>query len=212
MLYDFQLKIQDFNPRMKLTPRAVTIGTIGLLAFPWIASLVIVPIILQEFHFRETGIRENCFIQTQDSLQIFKSVDTATPILLAIIFLVVAAVLRYRGLHWGHSSGSMQIELISQGPEIDNIFAYVTAVVVSILCDLLLLITTFNNDLFLNYGISAWLTVKTTSFIMSDMRIILMLLPWLLLTDVRQRIRTWRPWYRPADGIDLTVTYSKEDN
>uniref|UniRef100_A0A0B7BJK5 G-protein coupled receptors family 1 profile domain-containing protein n=1 Tax=Arion vulgaris TaxID=1028688 RepID=A0A0B7BJK5_9EUPU len=204
----FIAQIQDFNPGIKLTPRAVIVGTIGLLTFPWIVSIIVVPITTHEIYYKVTGIRGSCFPALQDAITIFKYLDTVLPILLAVILLAVAAVLRYRRF----TSGSMQIELINRGPEIDNTFAYVTAVVVSILCDFLQIIVFIGNVNLYRYGLSTMFTMYAITFLLADLRVVLMPLTWLLLTDVRQRIKTWRPWYRPAAGIDLTVTYSKEDN
>uniref|UniRef100_A0A0B7BJJ9 G-protein coupled receptors family 1 profile domain-containing protein n=2 Tax=Arion vulgaris TaxID=1028688 RepID=A0A0B7BJJ9_9EUPU len=208
----FIAQIQDFNPRMKLTPRAVTVSTIGLLVFPWISSIVVVSIIIQEFYFRFRYARVGCLYATYGALEVLKSVDTAVPIILAVILLVLSAFLKYRRLHRGHSSESIQIELISRDLKIDNTFVYVAAVLVATTCDILQFINYVNRRAFSHYGETTWMILILLARFISDARVILMPLPWLLLTDVRQTIKTWRPWYRPADGIDLTVTYSKEDN
>ncbi|CAL1545776.1 unnamed protein product, partial [Lymnaea stagnalis] len=47
------------------------------------------------------------------------------------------------------------------------------------------------------------------SVLLSDARVYLIPVSWLLFGDVRERLRTWRPWYRPGPGIDLTVNYSR---
>lgn len=143
----FIAQIQDFNPRSRLNSRAATIGTVVLLAFPWVASLVIVPIIALEYYKHIPDEDKFCFFVTYDALEVMRSIDTALPIILAILLVTAAAIMRYRRFT-PRSSPGMQIELLDPGPEIDNTLAYVIAVIVATLCDFLRLIFALNYSAF----------------------------------------------------------------
>ncbi|BFZ20421.1 hypothetical protein BsWGS_23460 [Bradybaena similaris] len=204
----FIAQIQDFNPRSRLSSRAATLGTIVLLAFPWVASLVAVPVIAFEFYRQVPDEEKFCFFLTFDALEVLRSMDTALPIILAILLVTAAAVMRHRRFTLRNSSG-MQTELLDPGPEIDSTLAYVIAVIVATLCDFLRLIFAFAFDLY-------WLDFLTLmklnflAYVLPYYRAVLAPLPWLLLPDIRQRIRTWRPWHRPSPGVDLTMAYKRE--
>ncbi|BFZ20418.1 hypothetical protein BsWGS_23456 [Bradybaena similaris] len=205
----FLAQTKDFDPTSKLSSGAATVGTIGLLVFPWVASLVIVPVSTHAYWKYSQYKFYDCQSLHPDSMSLFRSIDTAAPLVLAVVLVIIAAFFKYRRFHLRNSSRSMQVELIGRGPEIDNTLFYVVAVAVAIVCDLLQLLVRFNVN-FPQRRILHWLIVVIVSGILSEFRVILMPITWLLLPDVRQRIKTWRPWYRPSPGIDLTLTYTKE--
>src|SRR5204862_422601 len=113
MISVFIAQIEDFNLKTKLTPLGVTLGTIGLMVLPWIASGVIIPVVVHEYYHDLEMAPKGCSYPTADALTIFKSFDTAVPILLAIILVAVAAFLKYRRFTRGFSNNSMHTELIS---------------------------------------------------------------------------------------------------
>ncbi|BFZ20415.1 hypothetical protein BsWGS_23453 [Bradybaena similaris] len=205
----FLAQIKDFDPTSKLSSGAATLGTIGLLVFPWAASLVIIPVITHEYWKYSSYLYYGCLGIHPDSGEVFRSIDTAVPLVLAVVLVIIAAFFKYRRFNLRDSSRSMRVELIGRGPEIDNTLFYVVAVAVAIVCDLPQLLVRF--DVFVP-GIRSlhWFITIIVSQIVSEIRVILMPITWLLLPDVRQRIKTWRPWYRPSPGIDLTMTYTKE--
>ncbi|CAG5116616.1 unnamed protein product [Candidula unifasciata] len=209
LLAVFIAQIEGFNPRTRLSPKSAILGTAVLLVFPWIASLVIVPVIIHEYtkHLKTSWA---CFFTAGlDSLQVFRSIDTALPIFLAVLLVIIAAVLRRRRFALGNTSGSIQAELFEPGPEIDNTLPYVVAVVVSTACDLLRLILDLNHPTFAD---EFWPFMRTwvAATILNESRALLMPITFLLLPDIRQRIKTWRPW--PSARTDLTVTFHKETN
>ncbi|BFZ20416.1 hypothetical protein BsWGS_23455 [Bradybaena similaris] len=205
----FLAQITDFDPTSKLSSGAATLGTVGLLAFPWAASLVTVPVITHAYWKYSSFQYYDCMGLHFDSAAAFRSIDTAAPIILAVVLVIIAAFFKYRRFHLRNSSRSMHVELIGRGPEIDNTLFYVVAVAVAIVCDLPQLLVRFDVN-FPQSRILQWLIVVIVSDILSEIRVILMAITWLLLPDVRQRIKTWRPWYRTSPGIDLTLTYTQE--
>ncbi|KAH9498541.1 hypothetical protein Btru_007010 [Bulinus truncatus] len=104
----------------------------------------------------------------------------------------------------------MQVELVSRGPEVDESSAYVTGVGVSFLCECLFVVLLL--ELVANFDYKIQVILSLIAGIMADFRVVFMTLPWLFFSDVRSRMKTWRPWYRPAAGIDLTVTYSRDQD
>ncbi|BFZ20419.1 hypothetical protein BsWGS_23458 [Bradybaena similaris] len=210
LLAVFLAQIMDFDPTSKLSSGAATLGTIGLLVLPWAASLVIVPVITHEYWKYSPYQYYDCHNIHPDSMDAFRSLDTAVPIVLAIVLLIIATYFKYRRFNLRNSSQSMHVELIGRGPEIDNTCVYVLAIAVSIVCDLPQLLMTFDVSLYQTNQIVKWYITVIVANLMNDIRVILMPITWLLLPDIRQRIKTWRPWYRPAPGIDLTMTYAKE--
>ncbi|BFZ20413.1 hypothetical protein BsWGS_23452 [Bradybaena similaris] len=208
----FIAQIDDFSPASRLSPRTAIFGTVVLLVFPWIASLVIVPVITHRYRMHESDSFKSCFTSPTDSLEVFRSIDTALPILLAILLLIVAALRRRQRFTHRNSTGSIQAELFGPGPEIDRTFPYVVAVIVSTLCDLLRLVLAVGRYSFGKYNVWQLVQIIFAAGVLSEYRAILMPITWLLLPDIRQRIKSWRPWHWPASSADLKVAYQKEGN
>ncbi|CAG5116615.1 unnamed protein product [Candidula unifasciata] len=205
----FIAQIQDFDLRSRFSDRTIKVGTVALLVVPWLSSLVVVPVIIKE-HLSDSI--KDCLVSTLDALEVLRAVDTALPIILAILLVIAAAVMKHCGFTLRNSPVSTQSELLNRGPEIDNTRAYVVAVTIATLCDLLRLIRHLKIYNFSQHGIKTLLYAIVISGILVDLRSILTPIAWLLLPDIRERIRTWRPWHRPAPGIDVTMTYKKERN
>lgn len=149
----FIAQIEDFNPASRLRPRTAIFCTVVLMVFPWIASLVIVPVITHGYRMHGSESLDYCFISPIDSLEVFRSIDTALPILLSILLLIVAALRRRKRFTHRNSTGSIQAELFGCGPEIDRTLPYVAAVIVSTLCDLLRLVLAISRYSFGNHNL-----------------------------------------------------------
>jgi hypothetical protein len=212
LLAVFIAHIQDFNPEMRLTSTATTLASILIQIFPWVASLIAVPSIIRYYDSSELMFETNCLILNLDSYQVLVPIDTFVPMALSILLLLTSAVLWYKRSFIPDYARrrSSQNELTSRGPEIDNIFAYVAAVVVFILCDLLKSVI-FMNMLWIIEHMPVY-NLYLPAMLISDSRLVLMPLSWLLLPDIRQRMKTWRPWNRPAPGFELALTCRNYEN
>lgn len=197
-------QIQDFDLRDRFSSKAVAIGTVALLVVPWLSSLVVVPVIIQE-HLSD-GIRD-CLISTLDALEVLRAVDTALPIILAVLLVIAAAVMRHCRCTLRSTPATVQRERLN---EMDKTRVYVVAVTVAMLCDSLRLVRDLQIYRFSQHGMKTLLYTIVISGILVDLRSILAPIVWLLLPDIRERIRTWRPWHRPAPGTDVTMAYKKE--
>lgn len=138
ILLVFIAQIKDINPRVKLQPLAITIGTALVLFLPWLLSLITVPSVMSSysrvFVNNSTRYWSRCIYPTSESLLIFKSLDSAVPMMTNVVLVTLAVVLRRQRFRRGFSTG-MRVELMSQGPAIDNLAAYIAIVAVAIFCN-----------------------------------------------------------------------------
>ncbi|GFS15638.1 hypothetical protein ElyMa_003192300 [Elysia marginata] len=201
----FIANIMDVDVASKWTPQVSRFSKAAMHLLPWVVAIVVTPI----------GISQAtrwypCLVIPWRKLYIFETVYTIIPTAITLLLMVIAIVLRYRRFSHGSRTGgaNMGVQLIGKGAEIDNTFAYVFAAFLCVACEVCHLIFSFE--------IIEWkyrgLKYHMASYLVSDSRVILMLLPWLLLPDIRQRLRSWRPWQREAAGIDLTIAYGKESS
>ncbi|XP_012941852.1 uncharacterized protein LOC101863766 [Aplysia californica] len=197
----FLAQVNDFDLSHRLTPLALRIVGIGLPAIPWFVSLLLIPIITKV----EAIPKFFCVLAKKQSMVIFKSLDCIVPILAATVLLAVAAFQKRR--RYAAGSGVMKSELIGRGPQIDSVIPYVVIVSTAIVFD------SPNMTRFFGYPFENWnsrIIFVYVSHLLVNARSVVMPAILLLLPDVRERIKTWRPWYRPAQGIDLTVGYTTE--
>lgn len=138
----FIAQIVNFDLKTKFTPRAIRIGTWGLLIVPWVLSFLIVLITVYGYHSDVLKSTSGCVYIPTKVVQIFRIVDTIVPVSLMTIFLMIAAFLKHKGLTFGGSDSSMLTVLVDGTPATDNILTYVVAVIVAIVCDLVMVIST----------------------------------------------------------------------
>ncbi|XP_059144010.1 uncharacterized protein LOC131931287 [Physella acuta] len=211
LLLVFVAQIKDINPRAKLQPLAITFGTAVVLFLPWLLSLITIPSVMSSysrvFVYNSTRYWSSCIYPTSESLLIFKSLDSAVPLLTTLVLMILAIVFRRQRFRRGFSATGMRVELISQGPAIDTLPAYIALVTTAIFCNVIDALLCFDVIV-----IAPWqrLYFIIVSHVVSDTRAYLMPLTWLLVPEIRDRLKTWRPWYRPGKGIDLTVSFDRE--
>ncbi|CAL1532559.1 unnamed protein product [Lymnaea stagnalis] len=204
----FIVGICDYKPCAGFANLTTTLATYAILALPWAASLITVPVITSSTFYpymrdRNVSYTEGCIFATSDAFLIIKSLDTMVPLLVAVGLLVAAVVLRRRRFTRGFSSG-MQVELLDRGPEVDDHFGYTATVVVTFVCDFAVALMVF--DLVEMRMTQRWI-YSTVAYIMSQTKVVLIALPWLLFPDIRERVKTWRPWYCAKPGIDVTLVF-----
>ncbi|CAL1541675.1 unnamed protein product [Lymnaea stagnalis] len=192
----FVARICDFKPYAGLTSLTTTLGTYAILISPWVASLVIIPGVRNSLWYsylksNNISTTNGCIFSTSDTLLVIKSLDTAVPLLISVALMVTAVVLRRRRFTRGFS-GDMEVELIERGPEVDGHFGYTAAVVVSFVCDFATAFMIF--DLIEIRMTQRWV-YYTVAYVMSQTKVFLTPLPWLLFPDIRERVKTWRPWH-----------------
>ncbi|RUS75774.1 hypothetical protein EGW08_016460 [Elysia chlorotica] len=196
----FLAQVLGCSPPNKLTPLSLRIGKVLLHVLPWAAALVVTPSLVY-FYQGENA----CLSPPYLSHFVFTSINTVTPVILSMVLAILATALScWRRQSWASRMGA---NLINGPRDVDSCFAYIAAVVTTAaceICNVAFYMYLKINMRFLGIGFEA------AALILSDSRVIFMVLPWLLLSDVRCRLKTWRPWYRPPPGIDLTVTYDKE--
>ncbi|GFO19635.1 hypothetical protein PoB_004614000 [Plakobranchus ocellatus] len=195
--------ILDLNAEAKLTPQALRVCKGVMNIAPWIVAIIftIVGVLL----LRRSNF---CLSFSSTKYYILEIPCTIIPITLTIVLLVVAFVLRHRRFSRGTitASGNMGVQLLGRGPEIDNTIAYVVAVAVFAICEICNQIYFFDAKNNIYRGV----VFDMVSYMVSQSRVVVAVFPWLLLPDIRERIKIWRPWKRQAaTGIDLTMTYEK---
>ncbi|CAL1545775.1 unnamed protein product, partial [Lymnaea stagnalis] len=138
MILFYLAQLVDFKPHLPFTSLGTTLATVGVIALPWAASLVTVPSIMKDYHNRlnTTGYLQRCVHPTNDAYVVFKSIDSAVPLIVAVAVTAVAVVLRRRRFAPRSSTPGMQVELMSKGPEVDEHTPYVATTVTSALCNI----------------------------------------------------------------------------
>ncbi|KAK3803964.1 hypothetical protein RRG08_011358 [Elysia crispata] len=203
----FLAQVLDFDPIWKLEPRRQKTGKFILLVFPWVFAGIAAPLTIKAI--RAEGYY--CHQADWSRYFIMKTAYTVVPLCLAIM--ITAAAVTLRRIRFVRDSitaqGIMYVQLSGSGPEIDNSLTYITAVIVSALCEITLLVVYFEAG----SGKYRGLIFIYTSMTVSASRSALLPLTFLFLRDIRERIKTWRPWRRGAApiGIDLTVAYHTEN-
>ncbi|GFO19637.1 hypothetical protein PoB_004614200 [Plakobranchus ocellatus] len=202
----FIAHILDLNAEAKLTPQTLRVCKGVMNIAPWIAATILT--VVGILSLRRSKL---CFFFSSTKFYILEIPCTIIPTTLTIVLLVVAFVLRKRRFSRGTStaSGNMGVQLLGRGPEIDNTTAYVVAVAVFAICEICNQIYFFDAKNLIYRGV----VFDVVSYLLSQSRVVVAVFPWLLLPDIRERIKVWRPWKRQtATGIDLTMTYEKNSS
>lgn len=195
MVAAFLTKTSGYKPCGGFKLQTIDIGTYAVLAFPWLASFVTVPAITHATHYLEKRNRnvstfDECVFTTDDSYRVVKSLDTFVPLVAAVAMLVAAVVVRRRRFAGASSSGS-KVHLLDGGQEVDKVYGYAAALVLTFTIDVLDVVGT----LVTSKTYSAYTpTIVVTVYFLTQSKVYLSFLPWLLFPDIRERIKTWRPW------------------
>ncbi|XP_059144011.1 uncharacterized protein LOC131931288 [Physella acuta] len=212
ILYIIQIK--DIDVSVYVNPTFHKIGPVLLVVSPMIIAILTVPVIMKVYHDEFLNLHKisyTCVFPTYSSLMIFKILDSVLPILMVIILLVIALYLRRQRLLIESSGGSMEVELINRTSPLDNVLPYVLAVAATFVCNILEVVYSLSSDLHERSDFYTWFGFRTAQRFLLESRTYILPLSWIFLKDIGERIKTWRPWYRPGPGIDLTVMYSKEN-
>ncbi|KAI8794796.1 hypothetical protein BgiBS90_005172 [Biomphalaria glabrata] len=197
MVIVFVLQLMDLKLSVWMSELKQLVVTLGVLLIPWVASLLTIPAMVTTSD--KYIIFADCPIPR--SYLIFRIVNTIVPLMLAAGVSVAAALMKRRRFSAGLNPSGMQVELLSPGPEMDEAKTYLVAVAVSFLCDIGVTIMEFDLGI---PAVETRIILGFSTVTLETIRPVVMALPWLLFNDIRQRLKTWRPWYRPEPGIDLT--------
>ena len=138
----FLAQVLDFDPISKLEPRRQKTGKFIFLVFPWVFAAIAAPLTIKAI--RAEGYY--CHQADWSRYFILETVYTVVPLCLATGITAVAVTLRCIRFFFRDSITAqdiMYVQLSGSGPEIDNSLTYITAVIVSALCEITLLVVYF---------------------------------------------------------------------
>ncbi|XP_055874809.1 uncharacterized protein LOC106076118 isoform X1 [Biomphalaria glabrata] len=201
MVIVFVLQLMDLKLSVWLSSLGQRLVTVGVILLPWVASLITIPAMIMGS--AKVRITPECSIPY--SYATMRLLDTLLPLSLAIVITVMALLKKRRRFRAGFTSSGMQVELLSPGPEMDEAKTYIAAVGVALCCDSIIALLEFE----LNFKshktrIIVWYIALT----LECARPLFMFFPWLMFKDVRQRLKSWKPWLRPKPGIELSDVQS----
>ncbi|GFO45992.1 hypothetical protein PoB_007249700 [Plakobranchus ocellatus] len=203
----FLAQLLEFDPATRLTPVTLRLGKLAFLSFPWVLGLIAIPVSLELIAVKDYP----CVKIDTSKHYVFCVIYTILPICLSIMLISAALLLRWRRFRLGpltvqNNTGVQQMGL---GAEIDNPLAYIAAVAVCVLCEIVSIFIIFEAS----SGHSRGVYFNTAAQILAQSRLVLLPFVWLFLRDIRERVKTWRIWHGtgPAPGVDLSVTYNYGD-
>lgn len=206
LAFVFLAQVLDFDPASKLSPRYLRIGHVTLLVLPWVFASIVSPLALLGI----AHIGFPCVYADYKRIHILESVFTIFPLCLAALTIGLAGIFRCTRFGKGNitAHGNMGVQLMGSGPQIDSSLAYGAAWIVSVASEICYQILFFS----LGNGYRLGLVYNVVSFCIESYRGVFLPLTFLFLTDIRQRVKVWRPWRRDTgpSGIDLTVAYNRE--
>ncbi|BFZ00695.1 hypothetical protein BsWGS_03734 [Bradybaena similaris] len=162
---------------------------------------------MKSFYLRYSDHR--CFFSTAAAHKVFKSLDTAVPLTLSGLLLIVTAVLKFRRYPQGRSSDTLRAQLIDAGSQIDPLHPFIAIFVTAVASDFCRMFYFYNRMLFFRLGTKILFDVYIAVGTLTYLRIIFVPVMLLLFRDIRERIKIWRPCRRSTLPADLVVTYEK---
>ncbi|KAK0048684.1 hypothetical protein Bpfe_021964 [Biomphalaria pfeifferi] len=197
MVIVFILQLMDLKLSVWLSSLGQRLVTVGVILLPWVASLITIPAMIMGS--AKVLITLECSIPY--SYATMRLLDTVIPLSLAAVITVVAVLKKRRRFRAGFTSSGMQVELLSPGPEMDEAKTYIAAVGVALCCDSIIALLEFE----LNFeSHNARFIVFYIALTLECARPLFMFFPWLMFKDVRQRLKSWKPWLRSKPGIEST--------
>ncbi|XP_059166798.1 uncharacterized protein LOC131949051 [Physella acuta] len=206
IVYIAQLK--DFDPRKYLTLKFLKFGHVAVLMAPLLLAVIILTPIIKIS--TDKYMSEICKELDATDRKYIIVITTIAPIILAILLLFSALVFYCQRFRQGSRLPSDGLVLLSRGTSVDKPVAYILAVSVSVVCFVanIIYIMYFDGTL----PLLTMLRLHIADDILQDIFVYLLPLSWLCFDDVRERIKTWRPWRRTRQNVDITVSYNKEEN
>ncbi|XP_013070643.2 uncharacterized protein LOC106057826 [Biomphalaria glabrata] len=201
MVIVFVLQLMDLKLSVWLSMLRQRLVTVGVISLPWVASLITIPAMVMGS--AKVRITPECSVPYSHATM--RLLDTLLPLSLAAVITVVAVLKKRRRFRAGFTSSGMQVELLSPGPEMDEAKTYVAAVGVALCCDSIIALFEFE----LNFeSHKTRIIVFYIAITLECARPLFMFFPWLMFKDVRQRLKSWKPWLRPKPGIELSDVQS----
>ncbi|RUS74373.1 hypothetical protein EGW08_017854 [Elysia chlorotica] len=202
----FLAQVLAFDPNSKFSPRKILIGKALVLAFPWAFAIIASPLSLRGISLE--GFE--CVILDARKMYMIESAFTITPLAVAGLVFATAVVIRCVRFNEGRitAQGNMGVQLMGSVPQVDGSLPYIVVWLVCVVCEIMYVVILFRLKFGKSHGIFVYLSLS----IMQSARYVCLPLVFLLFTDIRQRVKIWRPW-RPnvqESGIDLTVVYNRE--
>ncbi|XP_059166795.1 uncharacterized protein LOC131949049 [Physella acuta] len=209
LLIIYNAKLNDFDPKRLVNEKTLKIGTGVVLSLPLVLAVITIPPTIHTLMKQNPISNYRCLLLTIEDYQNLLVASTITPLLSAIVLLVVAIVAYRRRFRLGIFGQPAGVELMDGGTVVDKPVAYIVAVSLCVVC--------YSLHVILNFKDLARSFVESLRFFMANEFLenaftYLLPLSWLCLDDVRERIKTWRPWCRTRQNVDITVSYNKEDN
>ncbi|BFZ00693.1 hypothetical protein BsWGS_03732 [Bradybaena similaris] len=152
---------------------------------------------------------DRCLTSTWGAVKVFKSLDTAVPLILSGLLLMATAVLKYRRYPQGRSSDTLRAQLIDAGSQIDPLHPFIAIFVTAVASDFCITFYVYNLRLFTRLPKQFWIDFYVAFITLPYLRIIFVPVMLLFFRDIRERIKIWRPCRRSTLRADLVVTFEK---
>ncbi|XP_059166800.1 uncharacterized protein LOC131949053 [Physella acuta] len=203
LLIIYIAKLYDLDPSRTLSLKFVKLGSAVILVIPLILSATIIPVMIESMNSHSQD-----YLSIENMLKL-RAVSTITPFIVAIVLTVVAGVIYRRRFSHGFLGQSTCVDLINRGTVVDRPVAYIIATSVCVVCYAVHIF--FTVYLVRIVSLLTEIRLYIVDEVLQDVFTYLLPLSWLFLDDLRERIKTWRPWRRTRQNIHITVSYSKEE-
>ncbi|BFZ00689.1 hypothetical protein BsWGS_03728 [Bradybaena similaris] len=197
--------VQLTNIRPIVTPLWTKMLTALIFVTPCVFILLFVPLTMEGYY--HGGKR--CLTSTFQLIKVYISLDTAVPLILSVILLVMAAVIKCRRYLQGRSSRSLRVQLIDDESQVDPLHPFVAVFVTVVASDFCLMVASINPNIYNGLGTHYMIAMYITFITLTYVRLVFVPVMLLLFRDIRERIKIWRPCRRSALRADLVVTYQK---
>lgn len=183
--------VLGLDPAKRIGKRAVAVGKVLLNTLPWIASPALYPLLRDLFVSPDW-----CQNQVATRKHTYALVNLTVPTLACIVIISVACGLYCKRVSGATGKKSLWNRMLRHEGGIDNPLIYFLTVGMSAALEGAFIFCVFK----LAMGDTVRMPLLAVSCAVSSSRSVLLLVPWVLLPDVRDRLRTWRPWDSPHDA------------
>ncbi|GFR68333.1 hypothetical protein ElyMa_000275700 [Elysia marginata] len=175
------------NLAMRMSPMFVTVCKIAVHIVPWlvITSATIVSI-------TKMTSAHKCFWIPRSTIWLYETVYTIVPTCISALVLTALYLMRQRrgGLAGALVYSNMEDEKVETMARPDKFSPYIWAMIIVLACEITNLVVLFKGK---NKN-AVQFNVRQSAAVLSNFRVMLGLLPYLLFPDIRNRVSTWRPW------------------
>ncbi|CAG5127623.1 unnamed protein product [Candidula unifasciata] len=200
----YMAQILTFEPQ--LTPVWKNIVTAVIFTAPCVFAVLLVPLTMKTFSPIPSS---RCLINSPKATEVYRSLDTIVPQVLASLLLIATAVVRQRRYPYARFFAS-RTQLTVDRSQTDPWSPFVALLVTAVASDFGLVVVYMNATIMNRLDSKTWLIVYFTIKALSYLRVILLPLMLLLFPDIRERTKAWRPCRRSASSpADLVVTYER---